>query len=244
MRLLGIWAAVVGGVGCASSSAAAPPPDAPVLVLPSELAGLKAEAARVGPLEARIAAIERTNAELSEQLLVAQQRLGLAPFRPSTLEASDFTLKLPDASRLDAEGGRARKMSLARALGETRQGALIAFWATWCKPCTAPDELARLKRLRADLANQGADVLFFAVDDLAKVTADPRAPTWLYPLWQRDQGHLDMLPEAFVRSQGVDLPLMLVVSKSGRISWVRKGALDDAAVRDILTAVMRGARER
>lgn len=229
------------GFGCASSSAA-PNPNDPVLILPAELAKLKAEAARVGPLEARIAALEREGAARTAELQVAQERLGLAPFNPSTLEAADVALKLPDANRLEAEGGKARKTSLARALGDTRHGALIAFWATWCKPCTAPDELARLKRLRAELATHGADVLFFAVDELSKVMADPRASTWLYPLWQKDQGHLDMLPEAFVRSQGVDLPLMLIVSKAGRIAWVRKGALDDAAVTDIVTAVMRGAR--
>ena len=236
------FTAVLVQVACASSSASTPGPNEPVPVMPAELARLQAEAARVGPLQSRIAELERQKAALEAEVLVGQQRLGLAPFQPTSLAATDFTLKLADATKLDAQDGRGRKQSLARALADTQHGALIAFWATWCVPCTSPEELARLKGLRTTLATQGVDVLFFAVDELAKVQSDPRAATWLYPLWQRNQGHLDMLPEAFVRAQGVDLPLMLLVTKTGRIQWVRRGALDDDAVRDIVTAFIRAAR--
>jgi len=188
----------------------------------------------------RLAALERAQAETLGELHVAQQRLGLAPFSPTSLVGADFALKLPDASRLDLRTAKARRMSLAHSLALTKRGMVIAYWATWCKPCTSAEELGRLARLRGELASQGAELVFMAIDGLDKVVQDPRAETWLYPLWQRDQGHLDMLPEAFVRTEGVDLPLLVVVSKAGRVRWVRKGALDDDATRDILTAIIRG----
>ena len=137
-------------------------------------------------------------------------------------------------------GPTSRLRTWLRSAGLAGAGALVAFWATWCKPCTTPDELHRLERLRRELADQGADLVFFSVDEtMATVTGDPRAGTWLYPLWQRDNGHLEMLPRPWVQSQGVDLPLMLVVAPDGKVSWARKGALDDDATRDLLTAVRR-----
>lgn len=209
------------------------------MIAPAELARLRAQAARVGPLEQRLAALEREHAATLERLHVAEQRLGLVPFETAALEATDVPVKLQDAQFLESQGGRARKKSLAKELAATDRGLVIAFWATWCKPCTSEEELARLKRLSRELSAVGSELVFLAVDGLDKVTADPRAGGWVYPLWQRDQGHLQMLPEAFVRERGVDLPLFLVISKDQRIRWVRNQALDDTAVRDLVTAVMR-----
>lgn len=236
---LGLGGAVAGA--CASPSLAAPPkPEDPVTVRRSELEALRATADRVPALEGQIAALERERQALTAAVEVANQRLGLAPFAPAGLERGDFTVKLPDALRVDGRAQKPRKASLARAVGDARRGLVLAYWATWCKPCTSDEELARLAKLRAELATQGAELAFLAIDGIDKVLSDPRADRWLYPLWQRDQGHLEMLPEAFVRRGGLDLPLMLVVGKGGRVSWVRRGALDDDAARDLLTAVIRG----
>lgn len=228
------------GVGSVADVGAREPKDEPVEVKSSELARLRAAAAKVEALEQRVATLERDKVAALEALRVANQRLGLEPFAPGTLAASDFVVKLPSAARLDALGGKAKNASLQRTLDGTRRGMVVAYWATWCKPCTSPEELARLGELKRTLATQGADLVFMAIDELDKVTSDARAKTWLYPLWQRDDGHFDMLPEAYVRGDGVELPLMLVVAKSGRVRWVRKGALDDGAMQDIVTAVIRG----
>lgn len=231
-------------VACASaptaSTAKGPDPNALVEVKRGELDRLRGLEGALAAEKARVAELERALADARDALLVAEQRLGRAPFSPTTLVRADFTLKLPDADKLDAPGGRGKKTNLGRALGGTRRGALVAFWATWCKPCTTPDELQRLERLKRELADQGVDLVFFSVDEtLAVVTGDARASGWLYPLWQRDNGHLEMLPRSWVQSQGVELPLMLVVSPDGKVSWARKGALDDLSMRDLLTAVMR-----
>ncbi|MFO0744656.1 MAG: redoxin domain-containing protein [Myxococcota bacterium] len=234
---LTLWALAA----CGSSSVAAPPrPDDPVTIKQGELTRLRDEAARVGPLQDRLAALQRERDEALAALHVANQRLGLEPFAPTSLARVDFAVKLPDASRLDARTAKPKRTTLSKVLGDTQRGLVIAYWATWCKPCTSEEELQRLARLRGELATQGADLVFLAVDGLDKVVADPRAERWLYPLWQRDQAHLDMLPESFVRADGVDLPLMLVVPKDGRVRWIRKGALDDDAARDLVTAVIRG----
>lgn len=239
LAALAALAPVVLSGGDGPAAQAKEPKDPIVEIRQSEIDRLKAEAAKVGPLQARIAALEGIEAELRAALLVAQQRLRLAPFEPSTLTRADFSPKLGDAQRLDARDGKAKRQPLGKRLDESTRGLVIAFWATWCKPCTSPDELARLGRLKADLAAQGAELVFMAIDELDKVVADPRAGTWLYPLWQRDDGHIAMLPEAFVRTQGLDLPMMLVVAKDGRVRWVRKGALDDRVASELLTAVIR-----
>ena len=230
-------------VACASPSRAKDPrPEDLVEVTRGELERLRALEARVAQLKAREAELERVVAEAQAALEVAEQRLGRRPFAPRTLVSADFVLKSPaDALRLDAQAGSGKRQSLAKALAATRRGAVVAYWATWCKPCTAPDELARLARLKRDLAQAGADLVFFSVDEtLAAVTADPRAGTWLYPLWQGNDAHLGMLPRSWIQSHGVELPVMLVVAPDGGVNWVRKGALDDEAERDLLTAVLRG----
>ena len=231
---------IASGAACASP-AVTPAADGPVVAVPKvELAQLRSDAARATALADQLAALEKTHAATLVALHTAEQRLGIAPFDTTALERADFSLKLPDASRVDAQGAKAKKMSLGKALAETERGLIVAYWATWCKPCTSDEELARLARLRTELARHGAGLVFLAVDGLDKVNADPRAPRWLYPLWQRDQAHLEMLPEAFVRNHGVDLPLFLAVGKSGRVAFTRKEALDDDAMRDFVTAVIRG----
>lgn len=241
VTVLGAVAAALLAVCASQGSEAAGPHDEDLVEITyGELNRIRAEAAKVAPLEERVRALQREREEIQARLQLAQQRLRLAPFSPSALVRAQFQPKLPNALKLEERDGRARSTSLKRALADSERGLVIAYWATWCKPCTTPEELQRLKRLRAELRRQGAELLFMAVDELDKVKADPRANTWLYPLWQYDDGHLRMLPQGYVRSQGIDLPLMIIVPKSGQVSWVRKGALDDDAERDILTAVIRG----
>ncbi len=240
-RLAGVLGGIVAlGWGLGGATSLAGSGDEEVEIKRSELTRLRETAARVAPLEAQLEALQAQHRQTLAALELAEVRLRLRPFSPSALVRADFKPKLVDAARLEARDGRAKKTSLAKALEASERGLVVAYWATWCKPCTTPDELERMKRLRSELAAQGADLVFLAVDGLDEVVADPRAGGWLYPLWQRDDGHIDMLPESYVRAQGLELPLMLVVPKSGQVRWVRKGALDDDAERDLLTAVIRG----
>lgn len=222
-RLAGVLGGIVAlGWGLGGATSLAGSGDEEVEIKRSELTRLRETAARVAPLEAQLEALQAQHRQTLAALELAEVRLRLRPFSPSALVRADF------------------KPKLAKALEASERGLVVAYWATWCKPCTTPDELERMKRLRSELAAQGADLIFLAVDGLDEVVADPRAGGWLYPLWQRDDGHIDMLPESYVRAQGLELPLMLVVPKSGQVRWVRKGALDDDAERDLLTAVIRG----
>ena len=213
-----------------------------------ELDGLRAAAARVDQLERRLATLEADlvrleseRAALAERLLVLDQRAGRTPFRTDELTTVDVKARFVDVQRMDTPGGAARKVSLGR---EARgRGLVVAFWATWCKPCIADDELELLRTMRAEVQQQGASFVSMAIDGLDKVRAHPRTEHFLYPLWQRDQGQFEMLPEAFVRERGVDMPLFLVVTASGRIRWYREGKLNPTAVRDIVTAATLAARD-
>ncbi len=184
-------------------------------------------------LRERIDAYER-------RLAIAEQRVGLAPPKPSGLTAFDVsgaTLEPVDVAKMDSRGKKPRRTRLAAEVG---QGVpfVLTFWATWCKPCTSPEELALSAGLRASLAREGLGFANIDVDPPGVADRDPRAETWLYPYLQLKDAHLEMLPRAFVDRVGVDLPLHLLVTGSGRIAWFRKGALTQAVVDELVTAAL------
>ena len=237
-------AAAIAMAGCASGPHVGPD-DA--VVKQAELDALRATAAQVAALEQRVTAleadkarIESERAALEERLLVMDQRAGRLPFRTEELTPLDIAARFVDVERVEAPGAPAHKVSLAR---EARgHGLVVAYWATWCKPCIADDELALLRGMRKELGDHGVAFVTMAIDGLDKVRAHPRTASFLYPLWQRDDAHFEMLPESFVRERGVDMPLFLVVSASGRIRWYRTGKLSPAAVRDMVTAAVLASR--
>ena len=81
-----------------------------------------------------------------------------------------------------------------------------------------------------------------AIDDLDAVRGHRKASRWVYPLWHRKNGHLELLPRTFVEQVGVKLPLFVVLSRTGQIRWFHNQALDDQAIRDIVTAAVREGR--
>lgn len=189
-------------------------------------------------LQALRATVEQQAAELArlrERQVLTEQRLGLAHWRPQAVEiwTDEAPITLPKRlTRLDAHRARPHKAALP-----TRgRPYVLSFWATWCKPCTSPEELARLAILRRELRSEGLDLFSVAIDDLAKVRGDRRAATWPYPVWQGDDAHLDLLPEQFVRQVGMGLPLFVVIDARGRLRYYRSKALDAQAGRDLVLA--------
>lgn len=191
-------------------------------------------AQKVSTLEARVQRLEQALLNANARLDRAEQRLGFRPFRPDGLKQGAELLNLGKAKLLASRSARPQTRSLKDVVGEGR-GAVFALWATWCKPCIADDELAHLRDLRASLP---ADfpLINVACDGLDKVKAHAKADQWLYPLWQQDEGHLEMLPQAFIQQNGLGLPLFVVVGPDGRMRWWRNAPLSDVVVDELVTA--------
>ena len=189
--------------------------------LATELSGLKTE---LGMLRARLAPVE--------------QRTGLARMsskKLSRLQSVDRRVELWDGSYVAYPGAKPRKRPLRKHV-DGYQGYVVAFWATWCVPCIADEELVHLREMQRGLRRKGVDLVSVAIDDLSLVLGHQKASKWLYPLWHKDDGHLAMLPEGFIQQVGVNLPLFLVVSKEGEVCQFYNQKLDPVAVRDIVTA--------
>ncbi|MFN3197183.1 MAG: TlpA family protein disulfide reductase [Bradymonadia bacterium] len=176
---------------------------------------------------------------LKDRLRLAEQRAGMAPFRPVSLKPLDHgRVDLGKATLVAHTSDRGRKQKIMQHLGRPR-GVVLAFWATWCKPCTTPQELAHLKQLQIELEQVNGALVSMAVDDLKKVKADPRAPQWVYPLWQRDEAHVKLTPRSLIERAGMGLPLFLVVDGEGQVRWWRNAPLDEGVIEEMITAVAR-----
>ncbi len=179
--------------------------------------------------------------DLKGRLNLIEQRLGVVAFQPRALVGGGGQrLDLGGAaaaSFVEGDGAAPRKQKLAQAFKGT-PGGLVALWATWCKPCTSDEELARLRSMQATLRGEGLGFVSLAVDGLDKVRGDARAPKWVYPLWQADDAHLDIVPKALIDAQGVKLPMFFVVAADGTITHYRMSALDDRSQAELLTAAL------
>jgi thiol-disulfide isomerase/thioredoxin len=202
---------------------------------------LAAAQRQVQSLTQQLQSLQTENAALRARLDAAEQRLGLVPYRPAALkplqgdgralEAGGDSLYVGEA------GGRPAKRNLAKTLGSA-DVTVVSFWATWCGPCTSDAELEHLRHLETQLARHGVGLVSLAVDEVAKVQGHAKADRWLYPLWQRQDGHLKMLPRALMEKVGVGLPVFLVVDRAGQVAWYRNQALDEAAVGELVTAAL------
>jgi len=200
---------------------------------------LEADVRRLADLELRIEELTNEVHEVNEQLT----RRGRRPRRTPPPAATTLKktrgaaiLKLRDSTFVARDGARGKRRSLASHL-RSSGGAVVSFWATWCKPCISDEELELLTQLQKALRRKGSDLVSIAVDDLSDVQAHPKADRWLYPFWHRNDGHLEMLPRRFVEEVGVSLPLFLVVSERGTIRSYHRSKLNRAIVRELTTAV-------
>jgi len=198
--------------------------------------GARVEA--IAPLEARVAVLEAAHKTATDRIASIEVQTGRSPFVAKHLKAATpATLTLVTGTQVASPSDRGKRRALAKHLA-AYDGYVLAYWATWCKPCTSPEELRHLHTLQRALRRQGIELVSMAIDALVKVQEDPRAPTWLYPLWQRDDGHVEMLPQTFVSETGLGLPLFVVVSASGTIRHYRNAPLDAEVIREIVDAAL------
>ena len=226
--VLSVIAVLVGG--CGASEQARRAADG-VHKLNEHVAELRAQAARVPGLQTTIKQLER-------RLLQLERMVGLAAFRSDEISTPTFasrTVKPRVSDVVEAYGQPAHKKNLAKHVA-AYNGYVIVFWATWCVPCISDEELAHLRDLQRSLRRHNVELVSMAIDDLGKVLSHAKASKWLYPLWFRKDGHIEMMPRAMVEKVGVTLPLFLVVGPDGQIRYYRNKKLDTAAVRDIITA--------
>lgn len=197
---------------------------------------LDAERQKSRALAGSVAKLKADVAALQTRLMPLQQRTGVAAFDGGQLKrGSGASVELVNGTVVSAAGGRGKKVSLRKHLA-ARRGAVIGFWATWCKPCIADEELAHLKRLQVELGRYDVDLVSVLIDDLDKAIGHEKAARWLYPLWFVKDGHMAMLPRALVQRVGLGLPLFVLVTPDGAVKWLHGGKLQDAAVVDLITA--------
>ncbi len=201
---------------------------------------LEQQAARIEDLRDRLQAADTERRGLFGALTLAEQRLGLRPFNPRTIRRIDGVMRFEPGkcTVLRRPGDRGRKVDLER-VASRFPAYVVAYWATWCKPCTTPEEIAALQRLKDDLEQMGSTLFGVAIDGLKKVRNHRRADEWHYPIWHRDDAHIEWLPKAFIDRVGLGLPLFLVVSRDGRLLYWRTKPLDADAHEELLTAAVR-----
>lgn len=230
---LWLWAAVA---GCAQPSLLEQHPDS-VLVTRGQVAQYERAVTRSDELDRRVKRLEAELTMLQGRVGRVEPRVGLESGATRVLKplpGGSASVKLPDAQRVNGLGVRGKRSSVARFVADKR-GAVIAFWATWCVPCTSAEELHQMAALREQLHEHGAEFVSMPIDGLDKVMGDRRASTWLYPLFQRDGGHLDILPRNFVSKVGVNLPLFLVIDRSGRVTHYHNTVLNSEVIREMIT---------
>jgi thiol-disulfide isomerase/thioredoxin len=235
VRTLGVAVAIL-LAGCAQPSLLETHPGT-VLVTQDQVAEYERTSKLAAALSERVRGLEQIIEILKKRVARVEPRVGFGKASSAMLKTfpgGATAIRLPDAHRVEHFGAKPRRLPLMRFL-QGRRGVVIAFWATWCVPCTTPEELRNLERLQRELQAHGAELISMPIDGLDKVTQDRRASTWVYPLFQRDAGHLDILPRSFVSKVGVNLPLFLVIDRSGRVTHYHDTVLSPAVIREMIT---------
>jgi thiol-disulfide isomerase/thioredoxin len=176
---------------------------------------------------------------LEAALTQARQRAGTQNFKPALLKTpkDSEALTWVRAGKVTSPTAKPRTSSIEQ-FAKDKKVVLLAYWATWCVPCTSPEELTHLRNLRKKIENAGLGFISMPIDDLAAVMNDDRADTWLYPLWHKDGGHIEMLPRTFIQSVGVNLPLFVLINDEATLLYFHNRQLDDHVVEELFTAAL------
>lgn len=202
-------------------------------------AELKQERGEIQKLKARLAKMERSLLGLEARLTPHLQRSGDKAFSGGSISrASGARLDSRSALVVENADDRAKKRKSADAFSK-RSATVIGFWATWCKPCVADEELSHMRQMRERLRVYQSDFINILIDDVDKARNHSKANKWIYPLWFVEDGHMNMLPRSLVQRVGLGLPFFLVVDATGAVRWFHKGKLTDAVVDDLVTAAVK-----
>lgn len=175
----------------------------------------------------------------NRRLEFAETRLGVRPFRPSVLRPGQrgWVFDAGRTTLLRRPGDRGQKVDLGRYAQHFR-GYVVAYWATWCKPCTTPEEIRHLSHLQRGLEAGGSALFGVAIDGLKTVKQHARADDWYYPIWHHKDAHIEWLPKAFIDRAGLGLPLFLVVDRRGQILFWHNRPLDAQSIEELTTAAL------
>ncbi len=194
---------------------------------------------RVDQLETQQQRLARENTTLIAKNNTLTERLGQRPFAPKHLKSGSAQARfVPGVSRfIQTHESKPFSASLASYVAQF-DAYVVAVWATWCKPCTSPEELEHLTSLQAELRQHGSELVGLAIDKIKTVQTHRRAAEWHYPIWHRLDGHIEWLPEVFIRRVGLSLPLFLVVSREGELLYYYQSKLSDEVRSELVTATL------
>ncbi len=205
-----------------------------IAALKAEIGAIQKQLRDIAELELRV---EELRAEIRKLRGDGPRRRRRPPPKRAKVTAikGKLRMKLPSATVLRRPGARPDKRPLSGHLRDF-DGFVLAYWATWCKPCIADGELDKVRKLRRSLRNKNVELISMAIDDLDDVRRHAKADQWIYPLWQKSDGHVSMLPRRFVETVGLGLPLFVVVNARGEIRHYLKSDLQGDAVDQLVSA--------
>jgi thiol-disulfide isomerase/thioredoxin len=118
----------------------------------------------------------------------------------------------------------------------------VNFWAAWCVPCK--EEIPRLFRFQRELSNTGLKLSFVSLDDderqLSAFLAEQPAKDGLRRTYWLKEGKER---EDWLKAAGLEpdpeLPFHLLFDAKGKLRCIVKGAVEDADLPAIRTALSR-----
>lgn len=192
--------------------------------------------------ENNIRSLSQEKSELSSQLFSAQQLLNLKPFNPKYIQKTQRGTLSPSPNGRTklkyVSNPQQRKPKLVKLEDELGKGpVLLAYWATWCKPCVSSEEQAHLKTLQKELERYGIPLLSIGIDDWSKI--EKNRGKWYYPLWHYDDGHMKLTPESIMREVGLGLPLFYLRLPNGQVPYYLAKTLSEGSVKEWIIAAVR-----
>jgi peroxiredoxin len=137
----------------------------------------------------------------------------LAAAALSTVTTAEERMATADFRLKNLEG---RSVSLHQSLADGP--VLIAFWATWCKPCL--QELPRLSEMTPQWSEKGLTVQAISID---KARSHGRVRSYAHSQDFAFDVLLDPNQEAFRKLQGSSVPFLVLLDSTGEKRLVKVG---------------------